>query len=167
MERSKKHIIPKDRYRRKRRTFSGEEPERRDGADQGPSQQDNVTDEREPMSQAPQDDEIETQAASSDAEEVPATARRRENEKPLETEREYAPGEEGYRDRSAPASMGGTVGMTAGSDDADRLPATIDISMMAMAATTATGGAAALAASCCHSSQGCSAHSPCCSCSTS
>ncbi|WP_271400356.1 S1C family serine protease [Salinicoccus roseus] len=120
MERSKKHIIPKDRYRRKRRTFSGDEPERRDGPDQGPSQQDNMTEEREPVSQAPQDDEIETQAASSDAEEMPATARRRENEQPPETEREYAPGEEGYRDRSAPASMGGTAGMTAGSDDADR-----------------------------------------------
>lgn len=120
MERSKKHIIPKDRYRRKRRTFSGDEPERRDGPDQGSSQQDNMTEEREPVSQAPQDEDIETQAAPSDAEEVPATARRRENEQPPETEREYAPGEEGYRDQSVPASMGGTVGMTAGSDDADR-----------------------------------------------
>ncbi|WP_271396982.1 S1C family serine protease [Salinicoccus roseus] len=120
MERSKKHIIPKDRYRRKRRTFSGDEPERRDGPDQGSSQQDNMTEEREPVSQAPQDEDIETQAAPSDAEEMPATARRRENELPPETEREYAPGEEGYRDRSAPASMGGTAGMTTGPDDADR-----------------------------------------------
>lgn len=51
---------------------------------------------------------------------MPAAARRRENESSQETEREYAPGEEGYRDKSAPASMGGTVGMTPGAEDADR-----------------------------------------------
>lgn len=100
--------------------FAGDDSERMDGSDQEQSPQENMTDGRNPLSSEPQNDGTEYQTASDNTEERPATARRREDEPVPETEREYAPGEEGYRDRSAPASMGGTVGMTPGADDADR-----------------------------------------------
>ncbi|GAB3063386.1 S1C family serine protease [Salinicoccus sesuvii] len=93
MERSQKHIIPKDQYRRNRRVFSGRSPEQ-DELDQRPQ------DTTETISSERHD----TTEASTDA----ARSQEFGNEKRTDAVEDYGPGEAGYRDGSAPASMGAT-----------------------------------------------------------
>ncbi|MCG1009997.1 serine protease [Salinicoccus sp. ID82-1] len=112
MERSQKHIIPKDQYRRNRRVFSDDGSQKINGPDQTPQ------DTTDTVSSENHYDTV--QDPSADGADTTYAAAERENDgSQADGSRDYAPGEEDYRDNSAPASMGGTPANTSGRGPSD------------------------------------------------
>ncbi|MFC3420098.1 S1C family serine protease [Salinicoccus hispanicus] len=111
MERSQKHIIPKDQYRRNRRVFSDDGSKHADGPDQTPQDTtDAVSPERhDDTVQDPSMDDVDRAQAAESGNDRSRT----------DGSRDYGPGEAGYADNSAPASMGGATRNTSGRGPTD------------------------------------------------
>lgn len=111
MERSQKHIIPKDQYRRNRRVFSDSSSKQDDGLDQRPQ---DTTEAVEPERGA---DAV--QEPSVDGVDAARASEADSERTGIDDSQDYGPGEAGYRDNSAPASLGVATRSGSGSGKGD------------------------------------------------